>query len=65
MGTGRFGGVVSSALGGVITSKHTAFVCYGLGFVSGALVALWPGRVETARRALTDAVVREDDERDR
>ena len=58
MGVGRSGGVVSSAVGGMLGahgSVRAAFVLYGLSFVlGGALTAGY--QLETARRSLTDAV---------
>lgn len=54
MGIGRAGGVLSSALGGVLPSKHIAFVAFGTAFAVGGVAALCP-RVETARRQLHDS----------
>ena len=56
MGLGRFGGVLSSGLGGVLPSKQTAFLIYGVALLSGAAVSLLL-RVETAKLALVDASV--------
>ena len=57
MGCGRGGGVLSSALGGVLQSnRQAAFVAFGLSFAVSGGVACLP-RVETARRALVDSVV--------
>ena len=55
MGLGRFGGVLSSGLGGILSAhKQTAFLVYGISLLAGAAVALLL-RVETARRTLVDS----------
>ena len=53
MGLGRFGGIVSSAIGNLVPSMSFAFVAYSLSFGLGALVALRPA-VETASQSLAD-----------
>jgi MFS family permease len=54
MGLGRSGGIVSSAMGGLVTSQHVAFAAYAGSFAVGGVVAMRPA-LETARRALVDS----------
>ena len=56
LGIGRTGGVVSSALGGLISSTRVAFACYTAAYAVGAAVALSPSQVESRGRSLADTV---------
>ena len=56
MGVGRSGGVVSSALGGMLGSVQLAFKLYGFAFAVGGLSVCCFG-LETAGRPLRDAVL--------
>ena len=53
--TGRFGGILSTALGGVLPSIRVAFVLQSVAFVVGGFLSCAFG-LETSRRSLRDAV---------
>ena len=55
MGAGRFGGILSTALGGVLPSIRVAFVLQSVAFVGGGFLSCAFG-LETSRRSLRDAV---------
>ena len=55
MGAGRFGGILSTALGGVLPSIRVAFVLQSVAFVVGGFLSCAFG-LETSRRSLRDAV---------
>lgn len=66
MGIGRAGGVVSSALGGVLQAegRQAAFLSFGLALALSGVVACLP-QVETSRRALVDSIEASDTDGER
>jgi hypothetical protein len=55
MGVGRSGGVMATALGGLVSTFSAAFMMYALAFAIGAVFSCC-FQIETSNRALTDAV---------